>query len=303
MWRDLKKKEERNAEIDLKKEQSKKDRIQQLIEEAEAMGQTLDVKDIDESELPPIEVEVNPETGAIVVNVKSLEVKLNSETDIRETVIEDDAEVTFGKYEDHKVNSYSFSRRKPRKTTLWSPAETDRFYLALRKVGTDFDLMNKIMPEYTRDQLKKKFKREEKTRLSKIDLALSYSMRLDDNIIEKPPEPPKKPTIKKQPKKRLLKNEMINQNIKQETIKPDKKVPTKRIRDLCHVDMERIARRRVADPEGKAKTARSMLSPADDDSYFSRSPGKRQSRPLVIDDEAFEHAAMRDTSLDRKVVL
>ena len=52
-------------------------------------------------------------------------------------------------------------------------SETEKFYMALRKVGTDFGLMAKIMPGFSRDQLKKKFKREEKVRLAKIDLALS----------------------------------------------------------------------------------------------------------------------------------
>ena len=36
--------------------------------------------------------------------------------------------------------------------------------MALRRVGTDFELMHQIMPQYSRDQLKRKFKREEKVR-------------------------------------------------------------------------------------------------------------------------------------------
>ena len=52
-------------------------------------------------------------------------------------------------------------------------SETEKFYMALRKVGTDFDLMASIMPGISRDQLKKKFKREEKLRPAEIDMALS----------------------------------------------------------------------------------------------------------------------------------
>lgn len=252
----------------MKKEQTRKERIQQLIEEAKANGQELTEKDIDEDELPPIEVQVDATTGEIVVNQQSLEVKMKSETgDIRETVEEDDAEITYGKYEDHKVSINSYSRRKQRKTVQWSEKENNRFYLALRKVGTDFDLMAKIMPEYTRDQLKRKFKREEKTRLPKIDMALSYSMRLDDELLEKAPiSPPKQ-----KPKK---------------TAKPTKKealaAKTAQLNEL---------RRRSQRPK------RNVLS--DSDEEYPPREQKRKPRPLVIDDSF----VMRDESLDRKVVL
>ena len=42
-------------------------------------------------------MQVDPITGKITVNEKSLEVNLKSETDIRETVIEDNAEISFGR--------------------------------------------------------------------------------------------------------------------------------------------------------------------------------------------------------------
>ena len=280
------------------------------------MGQTLDEKDIDETELPPIEVEVNPETGDIIVNERSLEVNLKTETDIRETVEEDDAEVTFGKYEDHNVNINSFSRRKPRKNTTWTPLENERFYLALRKVGTDFDLMHKIMPEYTRDQLKRKFKREEKLRLSKIDLALSYSMRIDDNVIEKRPEPPKICSRKnKKAKKEKVEPELSSKKIREDEanyiIESDGE-PDDGERPFCKVIVEPdFAPGPPKKPERnwgtvRAKTAREILREAEDEVYVprKRSPGKRKSRPLVIkDDDECCHVAMRDSSIDRKVIL
>ena len=260
--------------MNIAKEQTRKDRIQQLIEEAKANGENLTENDIDEEELPPIEVQVDAVTGKIVVNETSLEVKMKSETgEIQETVEEDDAEISYGKYEDHKVSINSYSRRKQRKSVQWTEKENSRFYLALRKVGTDFDLMEKIMPEYTRDQLKRKFKREEKTRLAKIDMALSYSMRLDDELLEKeeplPPKPKPKP-VKKVSKKETLATKMARLN-----------------------DLKRKSQSRKA----------SVLSDSDDD----YSPGskkkparKRQSRPLVIEDSMI---LVRDESLDRKLVL
>ncbi|XP_063685325.1 transcription factor TFIIIB component B'' homolog [Bolinopsis microptera] len=273
VWKEIQEKEKRDKEMNIAKEQTRKDRIQQLIEEAKANGENLTENDIDEEELPPIEVQVDAVTGKIVVNETSLEVKMKSETgEIQETVEEDDAEISYGKYEDHKVSINSYSRRKQRKSVQWTEKENSRFYLALRKVGTDFDLMEKIMPEYTRDQLKRKFKREEKTRLAKIDMALSYSMRLDDELLEKeeplPPKPKPKP-VKRVSKKETLATKMARLN-----------------------DLKRKSQSRKA----------SVLSDSDDDyspDSKKKPARKRQSRPLVIEDMIL----VRDESLDRKLVL
>ena len=273
IWKDIQEKEKRDKELDIAKEEKRKDRIQQLIEEAKANGENLSEKDIDEEALPPIEVQVDEVTGEIVVNEASLEVKMKSETgDIRETVVEDDAEISYGKYEDHKVSINSYSRRKQRKSVTWTEGENNRFYLALRKVGTDFDLMAKIMPEYTRDQLKRKFKREEKTRLAKIDMALSYAMRLDDELLEKeepPPKPKRKPT-KKPCKKETLTDKMARLNDEK---KSSRKKKTPKI---------------IESDEGETTEVRKTTSRS------------RKQRPLDYENSL---VLVRDESLDRKIVL
>jgi hypothetical protein len=272
VWKEIEEKEKRDQELNLAKEQTRKDRIQQLIEEAKANGDNITENDIDEEALPPIEVQVDPVTGEIVVNQESLEVKMKSETgEIQETVEEDDAEISYGKYEDHKVTINSYSRRKQRKTVQWTEQENNRFYLALRKVGTDFDLMEKIMPEYTRDQLKRKFKREEKTRLAKIDMALSYAMRLDDEQLEKePPLPPKRKPTKRPAKKETLATKIDRLN---ELKKNSRNLKS----DVLSDDHENFSL------DGVKKTAR-----------------KRKSRAVVKDDSL---VIVRDESLDRKIVL
>jgi hypothetical protein len=44
----------------------------------------------------------------------------------------------------------------------WLPEETDTFFRALGQYGTDFSLIERIMPSRTRRQIKLKFKREER---------------------------------------------------------------------------------------------------------------------------------------------
>lgn len=191
IWRDISAKEaEEKAEKDAEEEvkQSKKDHIKRLIEEAKEKGETLLEEDFeDEKDLPPLQVEIGDD-GKIVINQKSLEVTREGNV-IRETVEEDNEEITFGRYEDHKVNHNSFSRRKRAERKSWKGNDDEMFYAALRRVGTDFDMMAKILPGYTRDQLKRKFKREEKAKIWKIDLALSHSTKMDLEEVERPPSP------------------------------------------------------------------------------------------------------------------
>lgn len=71
-------------------------------------------------------------------------------------------------------------RRDPReripvykaKSDPWTEEETDRFYDALRMFGTDFDIISKMFPPKTRMHVKKKFCREERIDLARINAAL-----------------------------------------------------------------------------------------------------------------------------------
>ena len=52
------------------------------------------------------------------------------------------------------MNHNSFSRRKRAERKSWKGNDDEMFYAALRRVGTDFDMMAKILPGYTRYSLK-----------------------------------------------------------------------------------------------------------------------------------------------------
>eukprot|EP00116_Pleurobrachia_bachei_P003756 sb/3464018/ len=267
IWQDIKEREEREKLGEKEKEKEKQSRIEQIIAEAAERGETLKPEDVENEEsLPPIAVQLDPITGEIVVNKETLEVKLNSKTEIQETIEEDEGELTFGRYEDHHVSINSFSRRKRIQRCKWTEGDTKRFYLALRKVGTDFELMHNVLPEFTRDQLKRKFKREEKNCLAKVDMALNYSLRMDDSPLEREEEP-EKPVEKP----------------KRERNKAPKPTLTTVIRE----------RRKRA------------LSETDEEGETPPFRSRQRSRPLGIDDEDGSQPIdiIRDSSIDRKVVV
>lgn len=107
--------------------------------------------------------------GNIVIDQSSLVVSAgtagNAELDRGDiTTVENHA------YSSH-ITSATYSKRE--RSTRWEAAETDCFYAALRKFGTDFLLMKSAFPNRTRKQLKLKFKREEKEFPDRIDEALN----------------------------------------------------------------------------------------------------------------------------------
>ncbi|EQC41840.1 hypothetical protein SDRG_00699 [Saprolegnia diclina VS20] len=72
-----------------------------------------------------------------------------------------------------------------RTSKRWPHSETAQFYYALSQVGADFTLMSTLFPNRTRQELKIKFKNEEKVRRNLVDLALSSAARpLNANIAE-----------------------------------------------------------------------------------------------------------------------
>jgi len=75
------------------------------------------------------------------------------------------------------ITSASYSNRAA--SEKWTAAETDEFYEAIRRYGTDFTLLEKLFAKRTRKQLKSKFKREEKENPRRIDDALKNTIPID----------------------------------------------------------------------------------------------------------------------------
>jgi hypothetical protein len=60
----------------------------------------------------------------------------------------------------------------------WGKSETEQFYLALRLFGTDFDVLASCLQNRTRQQVKIKYKRENKLNPAQVEFALSTRMNL-----------------------------------------------------------------------------------------------------------------------------
>jgi hypothetical protein len=108
--------------------------------------------------------------GRIVVKESSL--LLNP---VSTTVEDDYEEVVEGV---HATATYSsFLKRRP--SPAWGIEETRLFYSALRQTGLQFTMMQAFFPGRTRQQLKRKYLREQQNHPDLIDLALNTSLPLD----------------------------------------------------------------------------------------------------------------------------
>uniref|UniRef100_A0A914Z1S3 Myb-like domain-containing protein n=1 Tax=Panagrolaimus superbus TaxID=310955 RepID=A0A914Z1S3_9BILA len=127
-----------------------------------------------------VETEIGPkvkmdEEGNVIIDEESLVVRRNPENSVLETVDDD--------LIPKKLNSLSFKRNYSR-TTNWSEIETALFYEVLSSTGTDFSLMQEYLPFKTRTDIKKKFNKEEKVNLARINTTLSKPSILNDDIIK-----------------------------------------------------------------------------------------------------------------------
>lgn len=106
--------------------------------------------------------------GNIVIDQESLVVSAgtaaNADVDRAAVTVENHA------FSNH-ITSATYSKRES--AQKWEPVETERFYAALRKFGTDFSLMESSFPKRSRRQLKLKFKREEREFPERIEEALN----------------------------------------------------------------------------------------------------------------------------------
>jgi hypothetical protein len=103
------------------------------------------------------------EDGRIIINEESLLIQReNIEPVYDATVVESEAGDSL------TYNSY----RKHHHTKKWTDRETAKFYKALSMIGTDFTMIQRLFPNRSRDEIKRKFKREEKLNQALIDRIL-----------------------------------------------------------------------------------------------------------------------------------
>lgn len=128
------------------------------------------------SSMPVPQVKVGPD-GQLIIDEQSLVIeqtnaKKNREVLAKEAIIENDN------------TGHGFYKRR-QKSKEWPKWETLKFYKALNTVGTDFLLMQSLFPHRTRQEIKLKFKKEERINRNLVEKALAYHQEFDTEMLEK----------------------------------------------------------------------------------------------------------------------
>lgn len=126
--------------------------------------------------MPVPQVKVGP-NGQLIIDEQSLVIeqtnaKKGRKVLAKEAIIDDD-------------NNGSGFYKKRQKSKEWSERETLKFYKALNTIGTDFLLMQSLFPHRTRQEMKLKFKKEEKVNRHLVEKALAYHQEFDTEMLEK----------------------------------------------------------------------------------------------------------------------
>lgn len=125
-------------------------------------------------------------------------------------------------YETGSETSYTSFRRQPQSRRTWTAKETARFYRALSVCGTDFTLMASFFPKRTRQDLKNKFKREERLNRDLVDRTINDPTQFDlvglEEELDEPddPEPaPPKRTARRGRRKRSPEPPVVEETIEE----------------------------------------------------------------------------------------
>jgi len=114
--------------------------------------------------VPQVKVGVN---GEIILDESSLQLETTEQKKAKD-LLQKSAVV----WENNKTSTNYGTWSKKRRHSDWSEKETLRFYRALSVVGSDFSMMESIFKNRTRQELKLKFKKEEKLNNKMIDKCL-----------------------------------------------------------------------------------------------------------------------------------
>ncbi|XP_046820751.1 transcription factor TFIIIB component B'' homolog [Vespa crabro] len=129
----------------------------------------------DPSSMPVPQVKVGPD-GQLIIDEQSLVIeqshaKKSREVLAKKAIIDDD---NYGS---------GFYKRRP-KGKEWPKWETLKFYKALNIVGTDFLLMQTLFPNRTRQEIKLKYKKEERMNRRLIEKALEFHQEFSPEMEE-----------------------------------------------------------------------------------------------------------------------
>lgn len=92
--------------------------------------------------------------------------------EISQKILDEQKKATFVEYasEKNKISSLSFKKRLH--SDKWDEKETEFFYKCLEYFGTDFSVLELVLNPRTRNQIKNKYRKEEKSNTKRIEFAL-----------------------------------------------------------------------------------------------------------------------------------
>lgn len=124
----------------------------------------------------------------------------------------------------HETNYTSF-RRNPKGRRTWTEKQTARFYRALSVCGTDFTLMATFFPERTRQDLKNKFKREERMHRDLVDKAINDPTQFDlvgleeeMEDVDEPESVPERQVKRRGRKRKATDQEPVEEQVEEEVV-------------------------------------------------------------------------------------
>lgn len=111
--------------------------------------------------------------GSIIINEASLIIEREEQAPVYDNTV----------IESEQIDNLTYiSYRKFHHTKKWTERETAKFYKALGMIGTDFTMIQKLFSHRSRDEIKRKFKREEKLNQALIDKIMSKTSEIDLSV-------------------------------------------------------------------------------------------------------------------------
>ncbi|XP_070381238.1 transcription factor TFIIIB component B'' homolog [Dermacentor albipictus] len=151
------------------------------VEEQEAVDDVAEQEEDDSAEVGP-RVRLGP-NGEITLDEESLVIRRQVAQPSTRAIV----------YETGGETNYASFRKNAKGRRTWTPAQTARFYRALSVCGTDFTLMATFFPKRTRQDLKNKFKREERRNRELVDRTINDPTQFDPEGLEEDTDEPDEP--------------------------------------------------------------------------------------------------------------
>lgn len=141
------------------------------------VAQEEEEENVDEPTAMPVpQVKVGPD-GQLIIDEQSLVIEQTGAKKGREALANSEVLVDEG-----RIGNGFYKR--PKKGKDWPNGETLRFYIALNTMGTDFLLMQSLFPNRSREEIKSKFKKEERTNRTLVDKALKNPQEFDIDALK-----------------------------------------------------------------------------------------------------------------------